>query len=71
MASGDFADYGADVSALRVLHGDRPEDDGEVEELAMHRRFSGGVCGDVAAAESGGLRAVVCAVHRWTNGDVD
>ena len=71
MAVGDFADHGTDVSALRVLHGHGSKDDGEVEEVAVHRGVSRGVRGNVVAAESSDLCAAVCVVHRWTKGDAD
>ncbi len=67
----NLADNGTDVPALRVLHDHGPEDDGEVEEVAVHRCVPGGFCRDVAAFESRGLRAVIRTIPRWTNSDVD
>ena len=71
MAVGDLADYGTDVPALRVLHGHGSEDDGEVEEVAVRRRISRGVRGDVVASQSSDLCAAVCIVSRWTSGNAD
>ena len=71
MALRSFSDHGTDVPALRVLHDHGSEDDGEVEEVAMHCRVLRRVCGDAAALESGGECAAVRLVPRWTNGDAD
>src|SRR5215216_3596138 len=71
MAVRDFADYGTDVPALRVLHDYGSEDDGEVEEVAVYRCVHRCFSGDAVATESRGLRTAVRAVPCWTNSDAD
>ena len=59
---------GADVSAVYFFHDYGSEDDGEVEEMAVH---CGGDCGfrrDDFAAGAGGVRAVLCVVFGGASG---
>ena len=71
MDLGGRADNGSDVPAFRVFHGDGSEDDGEVEEMALHRGGHRGIRGDAAASQPRGLRATLCIISCWTNSDAD
>ena len=71
MAVGDFSDNGTHVPALRVLHDHGSEDDGEVDQVAVHRGVFRGVCRDAVASQSCGLRTALRAVPRWTNSNAD
>ena len=71
VAVGGFGDHGTDVPAFCVLHGDRSEDDGEIEEVAVHCCVYRRVRGDVATAESRRLRAALRALYSWSRRDVD
>ena len=67
----NFSDHRTDVPALRVFYDYGSEDDGEVDDVAMHRGVYRGVCRDVVASQSRGLRTAVRALPCWTNSDAD
>src|SRR5688572_31618019 len=71
LAGGGGSNNGTDVSTLRLFYGDRSQDHGEVENLAMYCGLSCCFHGNALAAQPGCVRAVVRLVYRWTNRDAD